>query len=315
MKEKVYHYTSVDAFLSMLDQMDKNNKESSKHMLTFWASNAFYMNDPSEMISIYDKYTKVLPKIEKKLKIKDNPFSMIQFNTSNGVEMEKIIKSIFMSLYKYSFVVSFSKQRDTIPMWVQYGGMGDGLCLVFDSKKIRDFLYDEYMKSDMLNDVIYHLDRGKVYEDLQKMYLKYYNEDGDNYQYKKLGFITEMLFSYSVRVKSEYYDYEKECRLMYHIIKMCDLQEVLKNSLEKVSSKMDERLSELHAKIKTKVKSKNGCLIPYVEISIPASCLLSVIVGPASNTEMQCQALKMKLQDTCLSKIEIIPSSAPYRRM
>ena len=49
--ERIYHYTSVDAFDKMLREMKRHGSKE----LLFWASNIHYMNDPNEMSFLYDK--------------------------------------------------------------------------------------------------------------------------------------------------------------------------------------------------------------------------------------------------------------------
>ena len=41
--ERVYHYTSMEALLSILGSV---NKSSDKNSFVFWATNKFFLNDP-----------------------------------------------------------------------------------------------------------------------------------------------------------------------------------------------------------------------------------------------------------------------------
>ena len=69
MEEKIYHYTSVEAFDSMLRKMS----EKGSNELVFWASNIHYMNDPNELSFLYDELVKALPELENDLEIKESP--------------------------------------------------------------------------------------------------------------------------------------------------------------------------------------------------------------------------------------------------
>ena len=45
--ERVYHYTSMDAFLCLLESIKKSSDQKS---FIFRATNIFFLNDPSEFI-------------------------------------------------------------------------------------------------------------------------------------------------------------------------------------------------------------------------------------------------------------------------
>ena len=56
----VYHYTSLDTFLKLLDGIKYG-------YFRFWASDIFTMNDPTEFYHGFEKLWKLLPEIEDNL--------------------------------------------------------------------------------------------------------------------------------------------------------------------------------------------------------------------------------------------------------
>ena len=124
MEEKVYHYTSVDAFEKMFRKMKEDNSKE----LVFWASNIHYMNDPNELSFLYDELISLLLELEKDLGITDMPFSMFfSFaNNQQGISLDlfKDIKdNVFNKIFKSAFAISFSKQKDYLPCGHCMGAM------------------------------------------------------------------------------------------------------------------------------------------------------------------------------------------------
>ena len=62
-----------------------------------------------------------------------------------------------------------------------------------------------------------------------------------------------------------------------------------------------------------KVRVKNGSLIPYKELPIPVNFITGIIVGPTSNPNLQCEALKVFLKEMGLDRIEVRMSEVPFR--
>lgn len=122
----LYHYTSADAFVSMLNHAKANSSKE----LAFWASNVYYMNDTKEMTIVFEELERVLPKIEEVLGITENAFSKIDFlrYIENNKVIEVIKNFFYERIFREVYVISFSDQRDTLPMWSLYGSNGNGVC-------------------------------------------------------------------------------------------------------------------------------------------------------------------------------------------
>lgn len=263
-QDLVYHYTSAESFLGMLQGISKDRPFPK--CLTFWATNLAYMNDPQEI-----KYGEALAKkyIQKResesncrieLKDKPNPFSLL---------LEKI------------FSISFSEERDLLPMWSMYGNF-DGICLGFNLKKNDNFsgcanenevtriLYGKDSNIETLYNSIISLCIPKnIYSNIKDI--------ASTILYKVL----------SCFIKHPSYSYEKEYRM---IIPEC------KNE-------------------KIKFRCKNGTIIPYIEHEIPICKLKSITFGPSSRIELIENSMKMLLDSKGINidNIAFVKSNIPFR--
>ena len=121
----VYHYTSLKV-LEILSQPDA----------TFHLSNTAYLNDPQEGLLGLKLLREELEAIHgKTLPSYWTPF----LSSSAGIFIHQ------------SFVASFIKKCDTLPMWVQYGANGKGCCLEINTAEVCDPLYSIiYLKDDLI---------------------------------------------------------------------------------------------------------------------------------------------------------------------
>ena len=138
----VYHYTSLDTFLKLLDGIKYG-------YFKFWASDIFTMNDPTEFYHGFEKLWKLFPEIEdnlyKRIREKPNLFQIDttslddQYRLSNIWQRKYNIKDVkewlpeyvnmLHMIFKTPFVVSFSCQKDFLPMWSTYADSGKGVAL------------------------------------------------------------------------------------------------------------------------------------------------------------------------------------------
>lgn len=121
----IYHYTS----LKVLEIL-------SRPKATFHLSNTAYLNDPQEGLSGLKLLREELESIHgKTLPSYWTPF----LSSSAGIFIHQ------------SFVASFIKKGDTLPMWVQYGANGKGCCLEINVAEVCDPLYSIiYSKDDLI---------------------------------------------------------------------------------------------------------------------------------------------------------------------
>lgn len=313
-EEWIYHYTSVETFEKMLRKMkDDNSKE-----LIFWASNIHYMNDPNELSFLYDELLNALPDIEKDLGIKDMPFSMFLSLSKNeqglSLDLFKDIRdNVFNKIFKSAFAISFSKQKDYLPMWSLYGCNGSGLCLEFDFNALKEY-FSETETITRLIELHYYLKEIDIWPKVAAFYMFYHDKvlssDGNNDPLKQCReFVARVLLEISPILKNQSYAYEKEVRLFNHAIMIGDADDIVaKADVQPTGKKY--RKEEM-----PKVRVRNGQLIPYKEISIPVDFVTRIIVGPTSNPDLQTEALKVLLKEFDQERIEVRKSEVPYRLM
>ena len=218
-RNELHHYTSTDAFVQMLRKM--TDEKSS--VLSFWASNIHYMNDPHEMEFLYDELNKMLPELEKELGIneKDMPFSFFSFsnNVSKGfiLDIENDLKeNIYNQIYKNVYAISFSRKDDYLPMWSLYGNNGGGLCLNFDYYKLKSF-FERVNKEDITKRIIeikYDIKDNDIWQIIKNRYQEYHkqisNEEGKDPLQLRRTFIARVLLECSHLMKHHSYSYEEE---------------------------------------------------------------------------------------------------------
>lgn len=95
-KSIIYHYTNMDALAGILGR---------EHII-LWATNASFLNDPSEL--------------------------------SQGISLINRIGFSELKLedFKDYYITSFSKKEDSLVMWSHYGSHGSGCCIGFDYDSI-----------------------------------------------------------------------------------------------------------------------------------------------------------------------------------
>jgi hypothetical protein len=314
MEENVYHYTSVDAFVSMLKKM----KEKDSNELVFWASNVHYMNDPNELSFLYDELMNAMPELERDLEIKDMPFSLFLSLRKNqlGISFDlfKDIKdNVFNNIFKNAYAVSFSKQKDALPMWSLYGCDGSGLCLEFDYNALKEY-FSETKTISRIIELHYYLKEIDIWPKVAAFYILYHDKvlssDGNNDLLRQCReFIARVLMEIAPLLKNQSYAYEKEVRLFNHFIMTGDADDIVAKAKILPWDKKEDKIEP------PKVRVRNGSLIPYKEISIPIDFITKIFVGPTSNPQLQSEALKVFLNEMGQERITVEKSEIPYRKM
>ena len=261
------------------------------------------MNDPTEyQYGYYLLANKLLPQIEKDLRIKDNSLKLSRI-WSNNNETKKnpaiwhdfLIKDN-MEKYQIPFVISFSKQQDFLPMWNTYANSGNGIALGFNH---YEWSFTPDIKNDYKVEVFRKLhakdvDYGEIgeipYKVILDLYKNYYKKVSamEDYQ-ERFNYMIQQLSTFSVIVspyiKHKAYQYEQEVRLIK-----------FKNDLKDVKYRCNEK----------------GHIIPYIEIPIKKEYLAKIIIGPCADFESVCRTLKSELLQLRID-VPIIKSAVPYR--
>lgn len=274
----------------------KISKTGNDYYLTFWASSIYAMNDPSEFVYGYNLLTKsVLPSIEKELIIKDDSLKLSQlWRQIEGVNNIKdwddnLIDAIYES-HQSPFIISFSREKDFLPLWNTYSDRGKGVCLCFDdygwTYKHDDI---ELLHKLHASEVSYGEVDKSVFNVVRKLYIDYYKQYKDVQD--RMQRVKEMAqrFASLAVVASPYhkhkaYEYEKESRLI----------------------KFKEEEQEV------KYRCNNwGRIIPYIEVPVKLEYLKQIIVGPCADSASIVRELKAQLNSYGIT--DIVPSQIPYR--
>lgn len=112
-----------------------NHKNKRDDTITFWATDVLCMNDPNELSCGKGEVEKFIRQYEfDEHIIEDDKISSIIDDTSNI--------DIFKELGNF-FVISFSRESDSLPMWQTYGDKGKGVNIMVDDEKIKRKLVDD----------------------------------------------------------------------------------------------------------------------------------------------------------------------------
>lgn len=203
----VYHYTSIDAFLKIIE----NN--------TLWFTHMSFQKDPSEVDFGVDVILDILSKNKKDLS-----------------PIIDIIKNMRILYNKYAFnldknllfIFSLSEAGDNLPQWVQHGDDSNGICIKFE----REHLFNnvaEIMKEYEIRVIHFpvqyytnnHLKNDNNLKGFEEALLDTYismsnyihDEKATNDQNVKIA-IYEITKSIASFIKNDFFSNEKEWRLV-----------------------------------------------------------------------------------------------------
>ena len=285
MENLIYHYTSMNVFLHLVESLDNNEN------FIFHASDVFYMNDPQEYIYGQKVLINVIKKIEESRNIPISERLSEYFVNSDAIDIDcicKCLSNVSHQDYNTPFVISFSKNKDSLPMWLNYGSNGSGVCLGFQLTKTniqeveigtKTFTFQSAM--DWKDVKYYSIDDKKkngkdhgLYKMIERSYNHLYNDNnrkGMKVDEFKIQTLQNLFIDYCPYIKRIDYEYEQEVRIARKV---------------RITSKDD--LSNLNFRINSK-----GNVIPYINIEIPKEYLKLVKIGPLANHELTSSALKM----------------------
>lgn len=282
----IYHYTNTSALLGMLNGCDKDT-----NCIKMWATHSQFLNDPTEYE--YGKIVgqKLLEEVEQKLNIAEaDRLSFTMYDESMKqyfVQCERGISCYADSLYMATpFVISFSKNRDLLPMWTSYGKNGHGIAIGFNRESL-----EKHNNHFAVKDCYYDYD-GSDYTTLKNKITYWYemmlqNINGASEGYTRVCQI-ELIMTINAHVaayiKHESYKYEQEVRC-----------KAIKSS-------------------EIKFRESNGLIIPYTELKIPIDAIEEIIIGPTQDVERMKLAIEMLLKTNGIYRdIKIKESKIPYR--
>lgn len=282
----IYHYTNASALLGMFSKCSKKNP-----YITMWATHALYLNDPTEYEYGKDVCLRLLKSVEEENDVpQEERLSVRLLDKESGLKPFLHLVDVGNSMHPNSigegfpYIISLSKNVDTLPMWNTYAQRGNGVAIGFDEDKLKERNKDWSIKS-----CYYDVDN-KEYLEVRDFILSMYRDIKDTRTGFRLDshqttFYIQSLYSEAAAyIKHKAYKDEREVR--------CNVN----------------RASDIL------FRESNGLIIPYVEINIPVECIKKIIIGPTNDSERMRKSLFMLVNSKgCKHGLEIEESKIPYR--
>ncbi len=250
----LYYYTDMNALVNGIIVPEP---EASRE-ICLWATKWSHLNDSQE------NYIAL---------------GMLKEAFKNNIE----VYDAFVKLSGDNHSISFSKERDSLPMWSMYGAQGAGIMLELDvSELLKKYgvrlmpcvYYDtEYFES--VRNKFFGLELGDEFENMS-------NE-------KKTLAIAILTIMFVGTLKNSAFKYENEVRIVG-----------IGNSYFYDGTRSEQ------------FRVKNGVLVPYIKEYLPKSCLKAVWLGPTADKDLSLDALRSYL-DRHNIEVEVKCSEIPYR--
>lgn len=253
----LYHYTTIDA---LYNGILVKEPESEEKALSLFATDHRYLNDEKEIAhgcKILKRYIKKVFKLEFK---------------SN--------RDIFNPDETISYIISFSKDGDCLPMWSTYGNRGDGIAFGFDSSVLQNCL-------------------GRVIPCL------YTDNDLESYFLALL----KKLESYIPSSPTEIEKKESFFRLGYASAKMVPM---LKNKF--FSYEREVRFVTMQGSDK-RFRLRNSLIVPYTIKYLPKNALKTIVIGPDLQFEKTKMSIHEYIDSLGFENVTIVRSKAPFRNL
>ena len=281
----------MDAFLGLLESVKKS---SDKKRFIFRATNIFFLNDPSEFIHGQKILMEVLKRLEYEKSINYDLCISNLFKRHSEKREEDWQEILIDTIYEQNespFVISFSRNEDSLPMWLNYGDYGKGICLAFAEYRSRfcDKIINLSKISEAKIDIFDSLGTYDVYYDekdivakdsllrknIETIYNYYLSQTKTlqpnelfNIQLGTLRAFSEVIAPY---IKTKEYESEREVRLAKSILR-----------------DKNNKVSELEFRCNAK-----GHLVPYINVEIPTRQLDFVRIGPLADKYLSTKVIEM----------------------
>lgn len=253
-KEKmVYYYTDIDALLNGIIVDEPKQDEE----ICLWATRCTHLNDKKELVEGVNKLKRLI----------------------GPTAIDKLRKDS-----RKGHSLSFSRKRDSLPMWSMYGKNGTGVMLALNT----DVLVDKY--GNRFQPCIY---TGTKY-DTKVFSIMKNRKWGDKYSKAtpnmKLLAIVCMCLQYIMLLKNGAFEYENECRVI-GIGAPCFAS---------------EKEREIF------YRNKNFAITPYIKEYLPKTALKEIWLGPNNNPKLSKETLEEFLKSKGLTNVKVRTSKVPY---
>lgn len=285
--EELYHYTSLGTLQQIL-----GNRQ-----LRF--TNRAYLNDKTEGVYVLSLCKK---KINELWPWDDN---VGERNTKEAFckFLDNTINEFYSTLFQ-SYQVSFSYKADSLSMW-NYYAQGQGCNIQFSNDFMESFrsrlvkprekslaflygnvIYDESQQLNILQDIFKAFEPFGKYQAVESLYYC----------------LTQSILKIGSFFKPSSFEDERECRIVFNL------------SMEKNSNVFKQIVHpESGFPYKCGVYSKQGMLVPYVDIKFDLKYIQGITVSPTSDFEKVKQGIRIMLYEQGVGSAFIKKSNIPLR--
>lgn len=295
----VFHYTSIDTLRCLIESVPQSEHKDS---FLFQASNILFMNDPNEFYYGRKILVRTLQEIEDELDI-DDEWRLSTLWSGKTSEEEKMKDQEYMRYLQNAkeipYVLSFSLLEDSLPMWLNYGNHGKGVCLALQDNREQPYINKDTEKGKQSYLSFYTSD--VFYDDIDKesnLYkiiyntVKEYKEDNTFHDLNIKDAYFDALLQIAVPfIKTLHYKGESEVRVSQTI----GFNHYGNNNVTKFRC------------------NKFGNIVPYINIEIGVDQLKYIILGPLVNFSLTKLAIEMLAEEILNRNIDIRISNVQYR--
>jgi len=265
-----YHYTSIDSLYKILGIAGDD--------CCFRATNAYYLNDPSEYIYAIQILLKSMRAYEKQNGIKDRKSDYFP-------EFKRFFSGL-SHMPGDPYILSFSDSGDELSMWRAYGKDGTGVAIGLDlailSKKGEEpntkFIKCIYDQNFVISKLI----------DLWKTEYNKVNIENHKTYTSSLKLLTTIFFL-CFAAKRQPYNIENECRLC--------------------KNETSDDIVEFRV--------CNNVIIPFITHRFKKDIVKKIVIGPCSTDKLVKKSLELFLEKYGypLNKSSVVTSRISYRQL
>jgi len=282
----LYHYTSIETLYAILSGIEHNAPidATDDRLDYYWfklrATHYYFLNDPLEYMSPYYRL----------LSFMQNDKRLSKYQT-----LLYLFSSAGNSMFGVPYIISLSKNRDSLDMWRSYSNNGVGIAIGFKADSYKQIRYEE----DSFN-------RAELFD------CKYVDDDGMRVEFSKRKPSLLKMFStpnnfipandvlelhkFFATFKNPCYINEREARILL--------------------------FGSSSGAYNTKFRASRDVIIPYREVSLPLTSIEEIVIGPCANKDWNKQSIEMLLQSSTKLRwwpiqmgITINCSELPYRQV
>lgn len=308
-KKVIAHYTDAQAIKGIID----NNE--------FWASRSDFLNDTTEVEYGWSLLEKIWGKIFKDKMDKSKKEYLIVLKRMINESKRKNTENIF--------IVSFSKNEDSLAMWSQYSGK-DGYRIGVDFRESSKMWARIYGKNWAHGMVVYDIEEQQAIlidqvESGYDLWEKITREE-ELLSEAAMYPILHRLKIWSVFLKSPYFKQEEEIRV---VVFWNNIMNKIGENITKLNVKRFNNLSipdklnsenniarevdDFRERNKINYRVRGNYFCPYIKVQFDKRSVKSIKIGPVNKVDKAKHGLEEYLKSQGLDKVEVKKSDCPLR--